>query len=501
MLAKENSAAQYLRMSTDIQRYSLENQSEGIALYAARRGLTIVRSYEDAGRSGLRLDGRAALQNLLGDVRSGRAEFTTILVYDVSRWGRFQDSDESAYYEFLCKEAGVRVEYCAEQFENDGSLTATVLKNIKRAMAGEYSRELSTKVFAGQSRIVASGFHIGSTPGYGLRRHLLDVDGNRKMELAFGQRKSLQGEHVILVPGPAVEIRIVHEVYDLFIDQKETLKDIAGALNAQGVPNEFGRPWTAMVVRGLLSNEKYIGNAVYNRTSRKLDRDWRRNPQSEWIRSIGAYEPIVTAHRFRQAQKQLKENARVSTDNDMLDVLSALWCSKQHLSRKVIDASAHAPSSRAYIARFGGLTHAYHRVGYGRRDDIRKNAALRKTIMRDIVTQVSRLGGTVKAMPRNCQLLINGELTINVLISRPVTRGPGRWRFGHLSRKKPDILLVARVDKWSDSIMDYFVLPFLFLPHRSWVTVSGFGTSRLDGFRSDTLMPFYCLCARRPLDA
>jgi DNA invertase Pin-like site-specific DNA recombinase len=186
----ESKAAQYLRMSTDMQRYSIENQSEAIGLYAARRGLTIVRSYEDAGRSGLRLDGRAALQTLLSEVRSGRADFRTILVYDVSRWGRFQDSDESAYYEFLCKEAGVKVEYCAEQFENDGSLTATVLKNIKRAMAGEFSRELSTKVFAGQSRIVASGFHIGSTPGYGLRRHLLDVHGNRKMELAFGSGRA-----------------------------------------------------------------------------------------------------------------------------------------------------------------------------------------------------------------------------------------------------------------------------------------------------------------------
>jgi hypothetical protein len=50
-------------------------------------------------------------------------------------------------------------------------------------------------------------------------------------------------------------------------------------------------------------------------------------------------------------------------------------------------------------------------------------------------------------------------------------------------------------------IKDYFVLPFLFMPHGSWVTVSGFGTSRLDGFRSDTLMPLYRLCARQQLGA
>ena len=142
-------------MSTEMQRYSIENQCDTIALYAAHRGLTIVRSYEDAGRSGLRLDGRVALKTLIDDVRSRRADFKVILVYDISRWGRFQDTDESAYYEFLCNEAGVTIEYCAEQFANDGSLTATIIKSIKRAMAGEFSRELSVKVFAGQSRIAA----------------------------------------------------------------------------------------------------------------------------------------------------------------------------------------------------------------------------------------------------------------------------------------------------------------------------------------------------------
>jgi Resolvase, N terminal domain len=134
MLQNANRAAQYLRVSTDMQQYSIDNQSEAIGLYAARRGLTIVRSYEDAGRSG-RLEGRPALKSLIDDVKFGRADFKVILVYDVSRWGRFQNSDESAYYEFICKEAGVAVEYCAEEFKNDGSLTATVLKSIKRAMA------------------------------------------------------------------------------------------------------------------------------------------------------------------------------------------------------------------------------------------------------------------------------------------------------------------------------------------------------------------------------
>jgi len=75
------------------------------------------------------------LSNWIGDVESGKADFATILVYDVSRWGRFQDADESAHYEYLCKDAGISVQYCAEQFENDGSPVSTIVKGVKRAMA------------------------------------------------------------------------------------------------------------------------------------------------------------------------------------------------------------------------------------------------------------------------------------------------------------------------------------------------------------------------------
>jgi hypothetical protein len=131
---KSPRAAQYVRMSTSHQKYSIANQSDAIAAYAASRSFNIVRTYRDEGRSGLVLQGRDALQQLINDVRSGTADYEFILVYDVSRWGRFQDADESAYYEFVCKKAGVQVLYCAELFENDGSLASTLLKHMRRGI-------------------------------------------------------------------------------------------------------------------------------------------------------------------------------------------------------------------------------------------------------------------------------------------------------------------------------------------------------------------------------
>lgn len=107
-------AAEYVRMSTDLQKYSTENQSEAIRQYAKARGIKIVRTYADAGKSGLKIEGRNALRQLIEDVQAGNTDFTLVLVYDVSRWGRFQDADESAYYEYICRRAGIAIEYCAE---------------------------------------------------------------------------------------------------------------------------------------------------------------------------------------------------------------------------------------------------------------------------------------------------------------------------------------------------------------------------------------------------
>src|SRR5438132_935681 len=134
-------AAQYVRRSTEHQQYSLENQSIAIEKYAESHGFRVVLTYFDA-KTGVVFKQRGGLRQMLQDVVAPATPYKAILVYDVSRWGRFQDADESAHYEFLCKSGGVPVHYCAETFSNDGSLPSLIMKALKRTMAGEYSREL-----------------------------------------------------------------------------------------------------------------------------------------------------------------------------------------------------------------------------------------------------------------------------------------------------------------------------------------------------------------------
>ena len=143
-------------MSTDHQKYSTANQLDTLRQYARRRDWSIVKVYlySDEGKSGLKIQGPPALSQMICDVVAHQINFAQILVYDVSRWGRFQDPDEAAHYEFLCRQAGGAGHSCAEQFENDGGLTSTIAKNFKRAMAGEFSRELSAKMIQGVARVL-----------------------------------------------------------------------------------------------------------------------------------------------------------------------------------------------------------------------------------------------------------------------------------------------------------------------------------------------------------
>lgn len=424
-------------MSTEHQKYSMSNQADAIARYAAARGLMIYRTYADDGKSGLKLDGREALQRLIGDVRSGNADFETILVYDVSLWGRrFQDADESAYYEFACKKAGTTVQYCAEQFENDGSLSATIIKTMKRAMAGEYSRELSAKVFAGQCRLVSLGFRQGGPAGFGLRRQLVDEQRNPKNLLRRGDRKSLQTDRVILVPGPPEEIAVVRRIFDLFTRRAFAEKAIAERLNADGFANDRGQPWMRGSIHQILTNEKYVGNNVYNRVSFKLKQKRVHNPRDMWVRSEGAFEAVVDADTFNLARQIIDDRSRWLTDEEMLERLQRILDARHVLSALLIDETEGMPSSSAYRSRFGSLVRAYRLVGYSPSRDytyLETNRALRSVFSEaidDTITKIVAVGGGVSRDPVTDLLTVNQEFTVSVVIVRcqQTSAGMLRWK-------------------------------------------------------------------------
>ncbi|TQF40076.1 serine recombinase [Bradyrhizobium sp. UNPF46] len=493
-------------MSTDHQKYSTENQKDAIAAYAARRDLTIVRTYEDQGRSGLRIEGRDALRQLIDDVRNHRADFSVILVYDVSRWGRFPDADESAYYEYTCKEAGIRVQYCAEQFENDGSLSSTIIKSMKRAMAGEYSRELSAKVFAGQCRLIGLGFRQGGSPGYGLRRQLIDEHRAPKASLAPGEYKSLQTDRVILKPGPRQEVEIVQRIYRSFVLQLKSEAEIAAMLNQEGILNEFGRPWSRGTIHQILTNEKYVGNNVYNRISFKLKQKRVVNPPEMWIRADHVFDTVVDSDFFLAAKRIIDERSKRLTDQEMLERLTSLLRQTGHLSGLVIDEIDDMPSSSAYRTRFGSLVRAYQLVGYEPGRDyqyIETNRALR-TMFPDVLAKaiagIREAGGTVEFDELTDILTINGEFTASIIIARCLHTQAGllRWKLRLDTSLRPDITIAIRMDGSNEHILDYYLLPSIDMSTENLRLVEENGIY-LDAYRFDDLDAFFYLSARNEL--
>ncbi len=496
-------AAEYVRMSTEHQKYSTENQADIIHQFAARRGYQIVRTYADEGRSGLNIGGRAGLQQLIADVEAGRADFTVILVYDVSRWGRFQDSDESAYYEYLCKRAGIRVEYCAEQFENDGSISSTIVKTVKRAMAGEYSRELSVKVFAGQCRLIELGYRQGGPAGFGLRRMMVDETGAPKGMLDRGDRKSLQTDRVILVPGPEDEVETVNWVYRAFVEDKKTEAQIATSLNERGIFTDLGRPWTSAALHQILTNEKYIGNNVYNRSSCKLKQKRVVNPPDMWVRSEGVFEGIVDPDLFQAAQAIIEERNRRFTDDQMLEHLTDLWRKHGALSGLIIDETEDMPSSGAYRHRFGSLIRAYHKIGYTPDRDYRYieiNRGLREMhpdLVAETIDRIRALGGTVEIDPDTGLLWINREFTVSLVLSRcqETAAGSLRWNIRLETGLAPDITVAVRMAHGNQEPLDYYLLPAIDMTLSRLRLAEENGAS-LDIYRFDTLDYLHRLASR-----
>src|SRR5579864_14691 len=393
-------AAQYLRMSTEHQQYSPENQSTAIRSYAEGHGFTVVRTYSDPAKSGLSLKNRRGLRDLLQDVAGGNTDYKAILVYDVSRWGRFQDTDEAAHYEFLCKSAGVPIHYCAEIFVNDGSLPSSIMKALKRAMAGEYSRELGVKVIAGQKRLAELGFKQGGIPGYGFRRLLVSENRTPKQLLAHGEKKSIGTDRVILVPGPACEIDEVREMFRKYTVDRLSLNAIARDLNQRGVPTIQKKRWTHSVVASLISHPKYVGCNVFNRTTTRLGSAPAAVPTSEWVICPGAHEEIVDTKTFALAQ-EIRAGRTRKTNEQLLQELRSLLRVKGKLSNKLIDESVGMPSARTFWYRFGGLRRACDLIGYDWRHNGRTTDEKMLQHLRSLLASHGRLSiPIINAAPR-----------------------------------------------------------------------------------------------------
>jgi hypothetical protein len=292
----------------------------------------------------------------------------------------------------------------------------------------------------------------------------------------------------------------------MFIDESRSEHEIAATLNDEGVLSDLGRPWTRGTVHQVLTNEKYVGNNVYNRISFKLKKKRVANPPDMWIRANGAFAPIVEPTLFQAVRRIIQERSRRYSDQEMLERLTTLLSQRGSLSGLVIDEHDDMPSSSAYRTRFGSLVRAYRLVGYspGRDYDyVEINRVLRTMhpeVMAEAVAAIEKLGGTIRSDPTTDLLTINDEFTASIVIGRAFQTlgGALRWKIRLDGRLRPDITVALRMDHANREVLDYYLLPRIDI---AAVTLrlredNGFF---LDSYRFDSLDSFFYLAARTQL--
>ena len=327
---------------------------------------------------------------------------------------------------------------------------------------------------------------------------LIDQSGQEKGILKIGEKKCIQTDRVVLVLGPKEEIATVRWMYKAFTSEGKYEQEIADTLNIRGIRTDFGRLWTRGTVHEVLTNEKYIGNNIYHRTSFKLKRKHVVNAPEKWIRAEGAFKSIIDPTLFYTVQGIIIARSKRFTDDEMLEKLRGVFAKHGHISGILIDEEEEMPSSAAFRHRFGSLVSAYRLIGYTPEIDysfIEINRDLRKRhvdVITEVVAKLRELGAFVSKDENTGLLTLDGELSVSIVIARhrQTEAGSSRWLIRFDEGLKPDITIAVRMDCGNSAIRDFYLLPALDM---TWdnLRLAEYNGVWLDAYRFESLDYFY----------
>jgi hypothetical protein len=258
-------------------------------------------------------------------------------------------------------------------------------------------------------------------------------------------------------------------MYRWFIDEGISESEIATRLNDKGIRTDLDRNWTRATVREVLTNEKYVGNNVYNRISFKLKQHRIINQPDMWIKKAGAFEALISPEVFYMAQGIIRARNHRFSNDELIEKLRHLFQHRGFLSGLIIDEAEDMPSSAAYIHRFGSLIRAYQAVGFTPDRDykfLEVNRFLR-TLHPEIIHrtehEIASLGGVVERDSATDLLRINEEFSVSIVLARCQTQDNGRhrWKIRFDASLLPDITVGVRLDQANREALDYYLLPRL----------------------------------------
>lgn len=228
-------AVSYIRMSSDKQEDSPEQQRAEIAKLAERGGYLLLREYLDESISGDCTEKRVAFLKMRDDCQQG--DFRVVLCWDQDRFGRF-DPIEGGYWIRPFRQAGVTLHTVAQGIINWEDFQSRLLWFVQQEGKHAYLRDLSRNVVRGQLAGAAQGLWQGGPAPYGYQ---------------------IVDQRIVVDPDTAP---VVRRIFKMLLDGKST-REIASELNAEGIPGPYGGTWRFSRVCKLVKKRIYMGEYRY----------------------------------------------------------------------------------------------------------------------------------------------------------------------------------------------------------------------------------------------
>lgn len=226
-----------------------------------------------------------------------------VLFFNDSRFGRFREPDEAAYWRFEMHKCGWIVRFC-ENDDTDHPTTRHVMRAVGGAQASEYLANLRATAKRGARGAAEQGLWQNEAP-FGYRR-LATAAGREPVVLEVGQRKS-DDQKVRLTPGPKEEVELVQWMFQTYADALLPLRKLAQEMRRKA-PGRLG--FCHQTVAKMLANPTYLGPVIWGRRPHdKVERkEVKVRPESEWYGCEDAHEPLITQDVFDRVQARLAEN-------------------------------------------------------------------------------------------------------------------------------------------------------------------------------------------------
>ena len=347
-------AATYLRCSTDKQSDSIEQQRRELTRYAAQNDYLIVDEFADEAVTGTRVKGRAGFQRLMNEALSPRPRFSTILVYDSSRFSRGTPFEAIKMRQQLLENSVELVSITEPLLGNDMDY---VMVPFQQLGAHAAVKKISENTIRGQKTRAREGSWMGGLAPYGYdleyidpqrtayarirwlesgERVLLNADGTFERALGRGERYGRSNaDRTRLALGDPTRVETVQRIFRLYVEDGLGYKAIADRLNHERVlsprngnySSTAGAGWSRSTIKSIIDNPHYVGDGVWNqRTGAKyhrvtggetvsrplLDKEKNvRNDRSDQIIIPEAHDPIVNRETFERAHR-LQHNRRTA---------------------------------------------------------------------------------------------------------------------------------------------------------------------------------------------